>query len=90
MLKRAERIALSEGDRLFERLAPIAMRDGKVEPVAPRIPEVSGSSAYADRIGEAQGSISRSYRDAALNAELRILMALEAEQDDEDAILLSL
>jgi hypothetical protein len=69
---------------------PKATRLGKVEAVQPQKITITGSLPLYKEIQAAKDRIERIYRDAALTAELRLLMALDAERDDEEAILLSL
>jgi len=88
----AERAAQSRADSLVEHAAPKAIRAGVVRKVAIKAPTVSVSDELRDAAIETQRAIERAYRDASVAAELRLLLALqaaqEAEQDEEDVLLL--
>jgi hypothetical protein len=88
----AERAAQSRADSLVEHAAPKAIRAGVVRKVAIKAPTVFVSDELRDAAIETQRAIEQLYRDASVAAELRLLLALqaaqEAEQDEEDVLLL--
>jgi hypothetical protein len=92
LLGKAEAIALKHAEREAELKVqaslPKALRLGKADPVQISAPEMKGSPELSAELKRAQDRIRKTYRDAALAAELRILMALDQERDDEDTILL--
>lgn len=89
LLDRAEKLARTQAERQAAEIEAVALPKarllGKAAPVTIRVPELGGS--YDLGIKEAQERIRQIYEDAALAVELRILMALEAERDDEETIL---
>lgn len=88
----AERAAQSRADSLVEHATPKAIRARVVRKVAIKAPSVSVSDELRDAALQAQQAIERAYRDASVAAELRLLLALQAaqedEQDEEDVLLL--
>jgi hypothetical protein len=91
LLQKAETLARqtaeTQAEQTIQVALPKALRLGKAEQVQVKAPEIHGSSELVKHLSESRARINKVYRDAALAAELRILMALEAEKDDEDAIL---
>jgi hypothetical protein len=92
LLQKAEALARqtaeTQAEQTIQVALPKAIRLGKAEQVQVKVPEIHGSDELSKHLRESRDRIRQVYRDAALAAELRILMALEAEKDDEDAILL--
>lgn len=92
LLAKAEQLALREAERQAElqvqKATPKAIREGKVEAVEFQEPKIDGSIEFQKELKAAQDKIRQTYREAAMQAELRILMALDAERDDEETIIL--
>lgn len=86
----AQRIADQQVAQAVEKGLPTAIRLGAVPRVTPKPLQITGSLPIYKELQAAKERINRIYRDAAIAAELRLLMALEAERDEEEAILLSL
>ena len=86
----AKKAAEAATEQLVTKATPKAIRLGKVKPVTLKAPKLDGPDEFVEKLRAARTEIRRIYLDAAVIAELRILMALEAEQDDEEAILLSM
>lgn len=86
----AHKAAEATATKLVEDATPKAIRLGKVKPVTLKPPVLTGPDEFSTELTLARERIKRIYLDAAIVAELRILMAFEAERDDEEAILLSL
>ncbi len=86
----AETIAKRDIEQTVQKALPKARRLGKVDPVQPKLLEITGSLPLYKELVATKNRIERIYRDAAITAELRLYMALQAEQDDEDVLLLSL
>lgn len=78
----AEKAASDDAERVVSAALPRIRALGKVEPVtlAPKI-ETNVQTPEVHRI---KAEISRIYAEAARNAELRLLMAMQELQDDED------
>ncbi len=92
LLAKAEKLALVQAERQIEQKVqealPKAILVGKAEPVRFKEPWFAGSPELRDELNRAQVKIRKIYKDAAIAAELRILMALEEEQSDEEVVIL--
>lgn len=90
LLDRAAQLARVEADRKAEIAVsdamPQARRIGKAETIRLELPTLKGPKELSDSLN----AIRQIYQDAAQAAELRILLELDAERDDEEALLLSL
>lgn len=91
LLNKAEKLASVQAERQAAQAEsaalPKAIRLGKADPVTLKQPAISGSDSLSDAVTASRERIRKVYEDAALAAELRLLMALQAEQDDEEALL---
>lgn len=84
----AEIAARKKADSIVERALPKAVMLGKVKPIEMKAPSITvpqDLQAVADRVSEA---IARTYADESANAELRLLLALRAAEDEEEEFLL--
>lgn len=85
----AEVAARKKADAIVERALPKAVSLGKVKPIemkAPTITVPEELQALAERVNEA---IARTYADESMAAEMRLLLALRAaEEEDEEFLLL--
>lgn len=83
----ADKAALNKADEIVERALPKAISLGAVKPIAIKAPALSvpGLSAAAEA---AQQAIERAYANASAAAELRLLMAVLAAEEDEEEFLL--
>lgn len=85
----AEVAARKKADTIVERALPKAVSLGRVKPIEMKAPSISVPQdlrAVADRVSEA---IARTYASESANAELRLLLALQAaEEEDEEFLLL--
>lgn len=85
----AEVAARNKADAIVTRALPKAVSLGKVRPIEMKAPSISvpdDLQAIADRVREA---IARTYANESANAELRLLLALRAaEEEDEEFLLL--
>lgn len=86
LLDRAKALAQRVAPQTAEQVVAKAIRKAKEPRVRP--PEIKASPEIAEVVAKPRQDIERIYRDAALAAEIRLLMELRAEQDDEEALLL--
>lgn len=83
----AEKAATIRADEIVERALPKAIALGQVKPIAIKAPTINVSSALAAQAEATQAAIDRAYANASAAAELRMLLAL-MDEDDEEAFLL--
>src|SRR5688572_13670465 len=74
----AKRAAEASAEKIVTDATPKAIRLGKVKPVTLKAPKLDGPDEFVEKLRAARTEIRRIYLDAAVIAELRILMALEA------------
>ena len=86
LLDRAKALAQQVAPETAEKVVAKAIRKAQAPKVA--APEIKASPEIAKAVEPAKQDIERIYRDAAMAAEIRLLMELRAEQDDEEALLL--
>ncbi len=86
LLDRAKALAQRVAPQTAEQVVAKAIR--KAQAPAVKTPEIKASPELAEVVAKPRQDIERIYRDAALAAEIRLLMELRAEQDDEEALLL--
>lgn len=84
----AEVAATKRADEIVERALPKAISLGAVKPISIKAPTLNVSSALAAQAEAAQAAIDRAYADASAAAELRLLLALMAAEEDEEEFLL--
>jgi len=92
ILKQAEALAeiaaTRKADEIVERALPKAMSLGAVKPINIKTPNVEASPELEAQAIETMVAISRTYETASMLAEMRLLLAL-AEEEDEELWLLS-
>ena len=86
LLDRAKALAQRVAPETAEKVVAKAIRKAQAPKV--KTPAIKASPEIAKDVEPAKQDIERIYRDAAMAAEIRLLMELRAEQDDEEALLL--
>ena len=85
----AERAARTKADTIVQRALPKAVSLGKVKPIQIKAPTIAVSDDLAALAESVQQAIAKTYADESANAELRLLLALRAaEEEDEEFLLL--
>jgi hypothetical protein len=94
LLERARALASEAAQALAERSAGRAILRARVVGKAPQIelrpPTVTGPPELSAEVLAARAAIEQIYRDAAMLAEIRLLMAYMAERDEEEVLLLAM
>jgi translation initiation factor IF-2 len=84
----AEKAASNRADEIVEKALPKAISLGAVKPIAIKAPTVQVSEALQAQADATQAAIDRAYANASAIAELRLLLALRAAEEDEEEFLL--
>lgn len=84
----AEKVATNRADEIVERALPKAISLGAVKPIAIKAPTVTVSNELKAQARVTQAAIDRAYANASAAAELRLLIALMDEEDEEELLLL--
>ena len=84
----ARKTAEARAAEVLQKVAPKALRVGKTKKIILDAPEVSGSSEFNDAIQRANEAIRKIYAEAAMVAELQLLMLLQLQRDEEETIIL--
>ena len=88
LLRQAQSLAPKAAERQAERIVKRAVRTGEARTVALPVPTISAPPELEDAARQAREQIAAAYRDAALVAEIQLLLQLQQELDDEEALLL--
>jgi hypothetical protein len=84
----AEQAAIARANEIVERALPKAISLGAVKPIAIKAPTVDVSADLKAAAAAAQAAIDRAYENASALAEMRLLLALQEAEDDEEEFLL--
>ena len=88
LLLRARALAESQSEKQAERATKLLKKKIQVPKVQLAVPEINVSPELKVELAPLINDIERLYRQAAEVAELRLLMALAQEQDEEDVFIL--
>lgn len=80
--------AEAQAEEVLAKVTPKATRVGKAKTIVLKPPVIEGPPELSAEIKRAQEAIAQTYADAAMAAELRLLMLLKQIQDDEETLLL--
>jgi len=84
----AEKAARNKADEIVERALPKAVALGKVKPIAIKAPTISVPDDLAALADSTREAIAKTYASESANAELRLLLALRAAEDEDEEFLL--
>lgn len=84
----AQQAAEAQAEEVLAKVTPKATRIGKAKTIVLKPPVIEGPPELSAEIRRAKESIAQTYADAAMAAELRLLMLLKQIQDDEETLLL--
>jgi len=86
--KLAEVAATRKADEIVERALPKAVSLGAVKPIRIKVPTIDASPELEQQAAMTAVAVARAYENASMLAEMRLLLAL-AEEDEEEVLLLS-
>ena len=84
----AKKAAEAKASEVIEKVKPRAIRTRKAGRITLKAPDIGGPQELSAELQKAQAEIRQIYLDAAIVAELQLLLMLQQLNDDEEAILL--
>ena len=84
----ARKAAEAQAAEVVKKVSPRALRTGKTKRITLKAPAIAGPKELDPEIAKARAEIKQIYLDAAIVAELQLLLMLQQLNDDEEAILL--
>ena len=84
----AKKAAEAKASEVIEKVKPRAIRTRKAGRITLKAPDIGGPQELSAEILKAQAEIRQIYLDAAIVAELQLLLMLQQINDDEEALLL--